>query len=73
MLTLLRNGFIQRFAAWRRSGKSKRKASILHERSQCCEPLAKLRKKANANSIGGIRGRNFQLRRNSALLPNCLL
>src|SRR5690554_1765876 len=36
-------------AAWRRSGKSKRKASILHERSQCCEPLAKLRKKSQCS------------------------
>lgn len=60
-------------AAWRRSGKSKPKVSVLNECSQCCEPWLNYRKKANAHNIGGIKSTNVQLSRNSALLPNCLL
>lgn len=48
-------------AAWRRSGKSKRIASILHERSQCCESLAKLRKKSMLTALAAKKDGTFNL------------
>jgi len=49
--------------AWRRSGKSKRKASILHERSQCCEPLAKLQKKPMLTALAAYEDEAFNFAR----------